>query len=102
MTDMRDELKKLIIDRVTERQGCKAMELMGDGKLMKFLDSYGPGLPSKEFMAALSELIEDEQLIEIEYTIPALPWRAKSFLLPGGSSATIVDAKKLRMEKALT
>lgn len=73
-----EEIKKLIIDLVTRKQGCK--------KDILFCDPW-IALACVKANILLSEVIDDlikyEELIEIEYILPSKEY--KEFLLPKGS-----------------
>lgn len=74
----REEAKRLVVETVEGLQGCKATELAACRELVPlFLE-----IP---LVILLEELVREGQLVEIEYVLPALPDRVKSFLLPKGS-----------------
>lgn len=75
-------LTAAIIRRVTELQGCKATELAADPEIAR--------LAGSDFVASLMEAVESGEVVEIEYTLPNLSYRVKSFLLPKGTSLRIV------------
>jgi len=43
------------------------------------------GVSSTEYFKILDEMVEKGEIVEIEYTTPAMPDRIKSFYLPKGS-----------------
>jgi hypothetical protein len=67
-------------------QGCKAVNLACQEEIIEldFLSS-GNSLPEM-----VEELIEEGRLVEVEYTLPQLSFRLKSFLLPPGTQVTQV------------
>ena len=69
-----EEVKNRIVEIVTEKQGCKATELCAIKELI-FKDC-------KPIPELIDELIEEERIFEIEYVLPAMNYRIKSFLLP--------------------
>jgi hypothetical protein len=73
----REEIKQVITDVVTRMQGCKATELASDESLVP--------LPINDFPGLLEEMIKEGRLVEIEYILPHLSYRIKSFLLPPGT-----------------
>lgn len=82
----RDEAKQLVCDLVTEKQGCKVMDL-----LPQFYEAIG-SLDYK-LDSLVDELVKESRIIEIEYVLPGmLDYRIKSFLLPGGTDVKINDS----------
>ncbi len=78
----RDQAKQLIVKAVLDLGGCKAIELAAREDLVPaFLEYHLPEL--------IQELVSEEELIELEYSLPNRPYRAKSFLLPKGTSYAI-------------
>jgi len=73
----KDETKDAICQHVAEAQGCKATEL-------------AVALWQAEDLSSLiAELVSEGRLTEVEYVLPNLNYRAKSFLLPGNTSITL-------------
>ena len=77
----KEEAKRLIVKVVANVQGCKATELAANTAIAL---GVGQDLPKY-----LEELVRDDELIELEYTVPSIPYRLKSFLLPKGSTGCI-------------
>ena len=76
-----EEFKQMIVDTVTQKQGCKATELMGERAVVQaMLDA------NSDTITAIEDLVKSGELVEIEYILPTIPYRIKSFLLPRGSS----------------
>jgi hypothetical protein len=74
-------IKNLIVAAIEGKQGCKTTELIVIPSLIQaVVEMRG------DFMALIQELIDEGRIIEIEYTVPNLDWRIKSFLLPAGST----------------
>ncbi len=77
-----EDFKKLIIQRVEDLQGCKALKLLADRELI----NVGMSLDGKFHMPdILDEMLAEGSIIEIEYTLPSMPNRIKSFYLPKGT-----------------
>ena len=74
------KLEEWMIKFVTDRQGCKAIELTAEAV------SFFPAIDSATIISALGRLVMSGKLVEIEYTLPQLSYRVKSFLLPSGAS----------------
>ena len=80
---MPTEIKKMICDYVFAVQGCKVTQLVANEEIVLSCQATGLSLPK-----LVEELIESGELLEVEYTVPNLGFRAKSFLLPRGSEIT--------------
>lgn len=83
-------LKEAIIEAVTRMQGCKTMDLFGDEDVL--------GLLSTEIEMSLSEvvqiLVNEGELVEVEYILPARDYRIKSFLLPKGTKVVMFKSQE--------
>lgn len=85
----RGEAKQLVCGLVTEKQGCKILDLI--------LPYYShPGAEEHTIDSLVNELVEEDRLIEIEYVLPGMLYRIKSFLLPAGTDVTVNDPIKNR------
>ncbi len=73
--------KAAIVRKVTELQGCKHINLIL--AMRDWLDEDIPDL--------LEELVKEGQLLEVQYVLPNMDYRFKSFYLPTGTSVTICD-----------
>lgn len=92
----RDEAKKLMVRVVTERQGLKLLDLLTEildddfvtyeqrRSLMTQEEYHLPDL--------ISELVSEGELVEVEYSLKNLPYRAKSFLLPKETQVLVLPA----------
>jgi hypothetical protein len=80
----KDELKQKIVDIITEVQGCKATELS-----TKLTIDVLNALEIHDLPTVLAELLHERRLVEVEYVLPNLSFRAKSFLLPAGVEVKI-------------
>ena len=86
----RYDLKRVVIDSVTSRQGCKATELCVDEIVVKAFVEYVAGCSMTREQAGtlpdlLEELVKEGNLVEVEYVLPMLDCRIKSFLLPANT-----------------
>ena len=78
--ETRRKVKDRLVAIVEQQQGCKAMRLAMDAAHLPFTEG-------EDFPELLQELIDAGELVEVEYVLPNLDFRAKSFLLPAGSTA---------------
>lgn len=75
----KDEFKDVLVKEVEICQGCKATELVskvvakGMVELAHTIDS------------CIEELVKERRLVEVDYVLPNMGYRSKSFLLPAGS-----------------
>lgn len=74
---LKAEAIKLILDTLKAKQGCKAVELVSVPEIANC--GYDP-------IDLISELVAEGKITEIEYTLPGMEYRLKSFYLPEGSS----------------
>lgn len=86
-----DPLKAAILYIVDEYQGIKATELA--------VRIFEQGLDlskydSSKMLDVLNELIEAGELVEINYILPTMTYRTKSFLLPKGTTASVHAVKE--------
>jgi len=77
----KDELKAKIVQKVRSVQGCKMMELVTNHELVVGHDY------DLEFV--INELINENELVEVEYALPNMDYRIKSFILPGGTKVKV-------------
>jgi len=80
----KNELKQKIVDIITEVQGCKATELSTNLSI-----DVLNALEVHDLPTILAELLHERRLVEVEYVLPQLSFRAKSFLLPAGVEVKI-------------
>lgn len=78
----KNEAKNIIIGMINEKQGCKATELAADLVLMNF-ENHKP-------LSLLNELVQEKRIIEIEYILPQMDYRVKSFYLPIGAKVRVL------------
>lgn len=71
------ELKNHVYDVVVRLQGCKATEIVPHLSLEAL-----QALEHNDISTIITELIHERRLIEVEYELPQMDWRTKSFLLP--------------------
>jgi len=86
---MDNPIKKAIKEIVEARQGCKATELV------VFIAEERPELlvVLGEVIEAVDELIHEGEIVEVEYILPTMDYRVKSFLLPKGTQIIVHDGK---------
>lgn len=78
-----DEAIEVIVREVTNLQGCKATDLAASRNLVGY-DVNWPRI--------IEEAVRRGRLIEVEYVLPTMDYRAKSFLLPAGTRVEIIPS----------
>lgn len=73
-----DALKKLVVEIVEDKQGCKMMDLVAE------IVERTREVPVAGVLVHIVEELETEgAIVALTYTLPAMPYRTKQFLLPG-------------------
>lgn len=76
----KEDWKNYIVELVTRKQGCKMIEIICDRKIHALECN-----PEK----LVEELVDEGKIIEVEYVLPEMTYRVKSFLLPVGTTITV-------------
>ena len=79
------DFEQLIVKIVEDHQGLKATELavlVGDNKATVGLLG--------DFPLILDKLVSEGKLVELEYVLPSMNYRAKSFILPANTSCRLL------------
>jgi len=75
----KEEAKSLIVSTVERTQGCKATQVLclveNEGDMILLARDYN-------VVELIAELVKERKLVEVEYILPAMNYRVKSFLLP--------------------
>jgi len=79
-----EQVKSLIIQIVSDKQGCKGVELVTELASQVYMAQKEPS-PEFDIPQILSDMADDGEIIEIEYWTPVMEYRVKSFYLPKGS-----------------
>lgn len=83
----REILRKYIHQVVSGCNGCKATELPGLYATQLASDPSAMSVFLQlNFVDEVESMVEDNELVEISYTVPNVSYREKSFLLPCGSA----------------
>ena len=80
-----DEAKAEIVDVVSEVQGCKATELIAHERILSLVAE------GHKVVEMIAELCDEGELVEVEYVVPNISYRIKSFLLPKGTQISIAS-----------
>lgn len=79
------EVRSYIIRTVEARQGMKGVELAVE-LAGEFFNSQ---MTNDAILDVIEELVLDGSILEIEYALPSMPYRVKSFYLPKGTDISI-------------
>ncbi len=77
-----DDTKMTAVVLQAVSSGVKATELAVQ------LAQHASSEPER-YLALVQQLIEDGEIVEIEYVLPDMPYRTKSFYLPKGAKVTV-------------
>lgn len=78
----KQDAKNVLVGKITSLQGVKATQLAAE-------EDVAIGLADFNIPELLEELVTEKRLIEIEYTLPDMEWRLKSFYLPVGTQLSV-------------
>jgi len=77
------DVKELIVRKVNSLNGVKATALAGDPEVIEAcLAAERDMHEDVELVHLIDELIQDGELVEVEYILPDMQYRVKSLLLP--------------------
>lgn len=93
-----EDIKTIMAMVVNERNGMKATELAADRRVIEAaLAAEKETGKSVEVPDLMDELVKEGQFVEVQYTVPDMPYRIKSFYLPKGSKVTICQESKVEI-----
>lgn len=104
--DILKKIRQLILDVIYDKQGIKATKL--STVVFSYLyDSEIDITPLKDelkltdlWMGIIEELIKEGEIVEIEYNLPNMEYRTKSFYLPKGTTVNIVNKPDIELQDA--
>jgi len=82
------EIKDIISKVINAHRGIDASELVLEVMRQAAYVSF----PNEEFDNALFELVKDGEIVEVEYTMPSMDYRVKSWYLPKDTVVVISKA----------
>lgn len=82
------EIKAQIKEFINNSNGIKATDL-----ILKLI-STNPLPEDLNYISCIEKLVQDGDIIEIEFNVPKMDYRIKSFYLPHGTRIKIVDNSK--------
>jgi hypothetical protein len=85
----KNEAKNAIVTTIESLQGCKSTQLAAESNLINVFSNF-------DLVSLIDEMIKEELLVEIEYVLPNMDWRCKSFLLPAKSQVRTINALHMR------
>jgi hypothetical protein len=89
-----EEIRSEIINIIISGQGIKTSSLIPEVP-PKFFQA---GISGEQILAVIQDLVADGEIIEIEYTLPNMPYRTKSFLLPAKTQVRVLSSEEIATE----
>jgi len=81
------EIKDIISRVINSHQGINGVELVIE---VMYQASVTP-FPIEEYENALIELVTEKEIVEVEYTLPTMDYRVKSWYLPKGTMVEVSE-----------
>ena len=78
-----DQAKERLVEKIVGLQGIKATALVSIPEIAVDLQEF-------DIPDLLDELVGEGKILEIEYNLPEMPERIKSFYLPAGTKVRFV------------
>lgn len=86
ISEIKGQVKKLVL----AKQGCKAGELVAE--MTKWFVEKGDS--SEDLLFTIDAMVSDGELIEVEYSLPNMSYRLKSFYFPVDTEVRIIAKEK--------
>jgi hypothetical protein len=86
------DFQKLVVDVVSDVGGIKMMHLFAHVRVSNYIKAHPYSHAAMHGDEEVEKLVDGGFLMSVEYTIPSMPYRQKTFLLPKGSA--IVEVKE--------
>lgn len=87
-------LKPLIIGIVSRSPGIKGVQLITDTVQLVLESPAYEGTDLAYVSKALELMVEREDIVEVEYVLKSMPYRAKSLYFPAGTEVAVVPPSK--------
>jgi len=99
MTSQAEQIAHHFLDIINDSTGLKITELTTKVTMGIHEDTeFNPKPTGDEIIETINRLIQMGQIIEIDYTVPSMDWRIKSFLLPKGSKIVSISSQPQTLE----
>lgn len=85
-----DKVKKILINLVDENPGVKATTLITKATA-KYYEEKEEGDTPSDVLESLNFLVDQKQLVEIEYVLPTMSYRVKSLYFPKGTKVRVLS-----------
>ncbi len=83
----RQDVKELLVRRISEKQGCKGAEVLALSEAAAVMSRH-----RCDIVELLEELVQEGRLVEVEYALPSMDYKPKKFYLPSGSRIRVQNA----------
>ena len=90
----KEKLKQIIVELVTDKQGCKSTDLIASDR---FIQAWRELAIDETMDDLIDELVMEERLIQVRYVLSSSSFRLKSFLLPVGTHIAVKTSSKLEV-----
>lgn len=77
-----EEVKDRLVEEIVSAQGIKGPHLAAAEDILSMEDF--------DFPQVLDELVAEGRVVEVEYVLPTMSYRAKSFFLPAGTKVRVI------------
>ena len=82
-------VKAKLINLITEKLGSKGVVLIADLINQATTDEEVENIAKADVPQLLEDLVLENKIAEIEYVLPDMPYRTKSFFLPAGTKIKV-------------
>lgn len=76
------QVRERLLRYITERQGAKGTELIADLFNRALNNKEIKSIADANIPEMLETLVAEGRIVEVEYRLPLMAWRVKSFYLP--------------------
>ncbi len=82
-------VEDLIVDAVSSSQGLKAVELPGIIYDRLYRDNNTISDEDFDIPLIINRMVIEKKIVEVQYVLPTMQYRMKSFLLPAGTAVNV-------------
>lgn len=92
-------LKPLIVGLVSEDPGIKGVNLVVEVTTHVFKSPVYEGIETSDILETIDLMVELGDIVEVEYSLKATPYRLKSLYFPAGTEVAVVPPSSPTSEK---
>jgi len=90
-------LREVILDEVNHRPGIKSIDLVV--AVMRAMSDNDDLFSHRDYTRTIESLVQEGELIEIEYTLPNMMYRIKSIYFPKDTKVALGNGESFDEEK---